>query len=80
MKKHLLPFRKLTFIMTLICLFLHVVMSHDKILFESMENGHVDGKILAKRFNFGATIMYGRTYGGFYPYKPSKGFMRVVVW
>nr|KUM45115.1 hypothetical protein ABT39_MTgene4049 [Picea glauca] len=30
-KKHLVPFRKLTFQMTMICLLLHAILSHDQI-------------------------------------------------
>jgi hypothetical protein len=34
LKKHLVPFNKLTFGATLIYLLLHAIMSHDQILFE----------------------------------------------
>jgi hypothetical protein len=37
-KKHLILFYKLTFIATLICLLLHVIMGDDQILFEGKEN------------------------------------------
>jgi hypothetical protein len=45
MEKHLVPFSKVTFKMTLVFLLLHAILIHDKILFESMENGHANYEI-----------------------------------
>ena len=50
-EKHLVPFNKLTFRTALIYLFLHAVLSHDQILFESTENGHGDCKIAVNLMN-----------------------------
>jgi hypothetical protein len=51
----MVPFNKLMLEMTLICLFLNVVLSHDQIFFESMENGHADCTVVANLLNLGDT-------------------------
>jgi succinate dehydrogenase hydrophobic anchor subunit len=38
LKKHSIPFCKLVFKVTLICLLLHAIMGHDQILFEGTKN------------------------------------------
>jgi hypothetical protein len=47
----MVPFKKLTFRMTLIVLLLHAVLSHEIFFFESTYNGHVDCKIEVNLLN-----------------------------
>jgi hypothetical protein len=54
-EKHLIPFRKLTFRMTLIFLLLDVILSHYQIVFEITENDHAYGKIVVNLLNLGDT-------------------------
>ena len=57
---------KLTIKMTLIFLLLHAVLSHDQILFDIMENGHVNYKIVVNLLNLWDNgHVHGRNDGGF---------------
>jgi hypothetical protein len=55
MKKHLPPFNKLTFKMTLIFLLLHMNLSHEIFFFEVMENGSSNCKCSIDVLNLGYT-------------------------
>jgi hypothetical protein len=55
MEKHLVPFNKLTFRTTLICMLLHVVLVHDQIFIESIENVHAECNIVVNLLNLGDT-------------------------
>ena len=55
LQKHLIPFYKLTFGATLICLLLHSILGHDQVLFKVMKNILSDYKCLVNRLDLQGT-------------------------
>jgi hypothetical protein len=79
-KKHLVSFCKLTFRAMLICMFLHVILGHDQILFEGTIISYQTVSVWSTAWTFETPGKYESTEGGFFPYTSSKGVMWVAIW
>jgi hypothetical protein len=79
-KKHLIPFFKLTFRATLICLLLHAICAMTKFSLRVQRIASRTVSVWSTAWTFETPGKYERTEGGFCPYTASKGVMHVVVW
>jgi hypothetical protein len=79
-QKHLIPFCKLTFRVTLIYLLLHAICAMTKFSLRVQRISSQTVSVWSTAWTFEVLDKYERTEGDFCPYTASKGVMRVVVW